>query len=514
MDGQGLVYRYAELTGGLWHSPDTIRRRRRQSLYLFVHLPPPDFDDNNTYSPPFWSFHEDGQHRLSRKACDYFGVSSSLSCSYRGPGLYSYSWSTNDYKHLHEYQLGRGFDPKTINFARHLGYGDNIFQPIDDSDRFEEVLEENFGISDNSDGFDDTSSEASNDTSPPDITLGKGWNVDDVADETSQERASDEAEQAKLFSDFCFELLKEHVRNHFNEGSDSSDSSVSGDLVDLSNVPDLQPVMDADYYLQLRIARWLKEIPTTISEGSDSGDGSVSGDPVDLSNASDPQSVEDADSWGSPQLRIERWLRESATAISLDDVASTTDPGELETGDRPYQDPLHKDVAASNDIFADCLQPCSSGSASGCNHGADSPAGNVTGGADTAPSIHSEVNSVVTTRHDIDNNHNVGGVDISHVSPFGDADSRVHDDGPAVQLTPPPKLIRTSRMRIITPFASLIPRVSATPRPSLTTAQDLWGPFGSSLSDSGAPAASRRGQRHRLVSSSSTGDQDGDSAVD
>ncbi|KAJ8087313.1 hypothetical protein PM082_006143 [Marasmius tenuissimus] len=412
-----LVFRYA----GFWVAFDgfsfkTQRRRRKRSIYLFVLPPPPDFNDYyNISSLHFWSFHEDGQRRLSPKSCRNFGLPSTLWPDYRG--FRSSSWSISDYKHLHEYQLSRGFDPKTINFARHLGYGVHIFQPIDDSYQFKEVLKENFGVFDNSNG-------------------------------------------------------------------------------------------------------------------------SVSGDSVDLSNVSDPQPVEDADSWGSLQLRLVQWLREVAPTIRLDDVASITHPGELESGDRRYQSvetercyppgstvhaqgsssnltaPLHKDVAASNNIVIDCLQPCSSGSASDCNNGTDSPAGNVTGGADTAPSIHSEVNSVVTTRHDIHNTHNVGGVDISHVSPSGEADSRVHDDGPAVQLTPPPKLIRTSRMRIIAPFASLIPRVSATLRPSLTTAEDLWGSFGSSLSDSGAPAAPRYGQSHLLVSGSPIEDQDGDSTID
>ncbi|KAJ8087347.1 hypothetical protein PM082_006177 [Marasmius tenuissimus] len=136
--------------------------------------------------------------------------------------------------------------------------------------------------------------------------------------------------------------------------------------------------------------------------------------------------------------------------------------------------------------------------------------GNGLDGADTAPSLHTEVDSTVT-RHDINNTPSIRGVEIPHVSPSGDAESGVHDDGPAVQLAPPPRQTHTSTMRSFTPFTSLVPRVSATPRLSLTAVEDLWGSF---LSGSGAPAASRHSQRHRLVSETSTGDQDDDSAVD
>ncbi|KAK1226502.1 hypothetical protein PQX77_010510 [Marasmius sp. AFHP31] len=46
------------------------------------------------------------------------------------------SWSTKLYKQLDEYQRLRGFDPTTTNFARHLGYARNIFNPVHDTDRF------------------------------------------------------------------------------------------------------------------------------------------------------------------------------------------------------------------------------------------------------------------------------------------------------------------------------------------------------------------------------------------
>ncbi|KAK1221991.1 hypothetical protein PQX77_015190, partial [Marasmius sp. AFHP31] len=42
-----------------------------------------------------------------------------------------------DYQHIHQYQVLRGFDPSTTDFARHLEYDQHLFQPVNDSDRFQ-----------------------------------------------------------------------------------------------------------------------------------------------------------------------------------------------------------------------------------------------------------------------------------------------------------------------------------------------------------------------------------------
>ncbi|KAL0060728.1 hypothetical protein AAF712_012508 [Marasmius tenuissimus] len=252
------------------------------------------------------------------------------------------------------------------------------------------------------------------------------------------------------------------------------------------------------------------------SEGSDSNDAPVNGVSADLSNTSDLQPISDMDCWGGLQLLGAQCDRENGTTITPDDVANNREPGELESGSCPYQDPLHKDVAANNDVVTGYLQSCGSGSASGCNIGADPLAGNAVDGADNAPSIHSEVNSAVTTGHNIVDTQNVRGAGIPRVSPSDDnaeVDSRVHDDGPPIQLAPLPEQIRTFTMRSFAPFTSLIPRVPATSRPSLTV-EDLWGSFGSSLSGTDAPAAPQYSQSHCFVSDSLMEGQDDDSAVD
>ncbi|KAL0563102.1 hypothetical protein V5O48_018974, partial [Marasmius crinis-equi] len=83
------------LNGHLSDCQEARRRRRQQPIYLFVH--PPDF-----FTPtPFWT--------------------------------------NTVYKHIHDYQIARGFDPTTPDFARFLRY--RIFQVQHDSHRFEEAAD-------------------------------------------------------------------------------------------------------------------------------------------------------------------------------------------------------------------------------------------------------------------------------------------------------------------------------------------------------------------------------------
>ncbi|KAL0563560.1 hypothetical protein V5O48_018506, partial [Marasmius crinis-equi] len=50
------------------------------------------------------------------------------------------SWSNDVYRKIYQYQVARGFDPSTTDFARSIGYDDPVYKPIQiDSDRFEEV---------------------------------------------------------------------------------------------------------------------------------------------------------------------------------------------------------------------------------------------------------------------------------------------------------------------------------------------------------------------------------------
>ncbi|KAK1223238.1 hypothetical protein PQX77_013889, partial [Marasmius sp. AFHP31] len=129
-----LVFPHASLFGNL--SDSEARLRSQQPIYLFVQPLPFDLRRGNTSSVHFWSFDEEGHSPLSDDLCQDFGLPTTVRIY---PLFYSYSWSNNAYDSLRQYQLLRGFDPSTTDFARSLEFDKNIFQPLSDSDRFAHV---------------------------------------------------------------------------------------------------------------------------------------------------------------------------------------------------------------------------------------------------------------------------------------------------------------------------------------------------------------------------------------
>ncbi|KAK1220087.1 hypothetical protein PQX77_017167 [Marasmius sp. AFHP31] len=132
-----LVYPYASLEGYL--SDSEARRRSRQPIYLFFRPPPFDLDNSDTSPVHFWSFDEDGHSPLSDDLCLDFGLPTTFNISQLSE---SSSWSNDAYDSLRQYQILRGFDPSTTDFARSLGFDENIFQPLSDSDRFAQISKE------------------------------------------------------------------------------------------------------------------------------------------------------------------------------------------------------------------------------------------------------------------------------------------------------------------------------------------------------------------------------------
>ncbi|KAL0581202.1 hypothetical protein V5O48_000790 [Marasmius crinis-equi] len=84
------------------------RRKQLPPIYLFV-------------SPisvfTFWSFAPDGQIPISNNLSHYLGLPVRLSLRFS-----EISWDTSIYQRLRDYQVARGFDPTTTNFAQHAGY--------------------------------------------------------------------------------------------------------------------------------------------------------------------------------------------------------------------------------------------------------------------------------------------------------------------------------------------------------------------------------------------------------
>ncbi|KAK1218579.1 hypothetical protein PQX77_018732 [Marasmius sp. AFHP31] len=130
-----LIYPNGWLGGYVDVSPSKCQLGQ-QPIFLFVYPPPPNLPCGQTPSFHHWSFQEDGHYQISPESCRNLGLPVGL--YYHNLGCYSLSWPTDCYRSLHQYQIARGFDPTTADFTRYLGYG-NTFQPLNVSDRFEDV---------------------------------------------------------------------------------------------------------------------------------------------------------------------------------------------------------------------------------------------------------------------------------------------------------------------------------------------------------------------------------------
>ncbi|KAK1219623.1 hypothetical protein PQX77_017635 [Marasmius sp. AFHP31] len=135
-----LVRHVACLRGHLSRNQNHCQQRSQQSIYLFVHPPPPNQPWGQTSSLHFWSAYEDGQKPLPPDICDDFGLPTML--EYKDWGYESRYWLIKSYRQLDEYQRLRGFDLTTTDFVRHLGYDGNIFSSVNDTDRLHEDRED------------------------------------------------------------------------------------------------------------------------------------------------------------------------------------------------------------------------------------------------------------------------------------------------------------------------------------------------------------------------------------
>ncbi|KAF9262468.1 hypothetical protein L218DRAFT_834989, partial [Marasmius fiardii PR-910] len=65
----------------------------------------------------FWSHSPSGGDPLSLDLCKYLGLPFKL---FLASEQLQFSWPSKVYRALHDYQVRRGFDPKTTEFARSL----------------------------------------------------------------------------------------------------------------------------------------------------------------------------------------------------------------------------------------------------------------------------------------------------------------------------------------------------------------------------------------------------------
>ncbi|KAI3621210.1 hypothetical protein WG66_014494 [Moniliophthora roreri] len=110
--------------------------------YLFVRPIPRPSDDETTWrswteSTYFWSLDPSGEEEMLESTRVSLGLP-----SFRPEiNLWYKHWNFETYKVIEKYQRFKGFDPKTTDYARSLGYP--LIQVVRDEDRFQELGESN-----------------------------------------------------------------------------------------------------------------------------------------------------------------------------------------------------------------------------------------------------------------------------------------------------------------------------------------------------------------------------------
>ncbi|KAF9264298.1 hypothetical protein L218DRAFT_863195, partial [Marasmius fiardii PR-910] len=82
----------------------------------------------------FWSHDPTGRNPFSLDMCKYLGLPFKLVLRV---GCIKERWPTKIYKAFHDYQISRGFDPKTKDFVHSRGYP--IWEVLPPESRFQEI---------------------------------------------------------------------------------------------------------------------------------------------------------------------------------------------------------------------------------------------------------------------------------------------------------------------------------------------------------------------------------------
>ncbi|KAG7098115.1 hypothetical protein E1B28_000087 [Marasmius oreades] len=131
-----LITPRISLEGQLERSEVHLQRRWEvRPIYLFMHPLVLDSDLIDHY----WSLDATGGTRISEETCNELGLPFKLRVVCWT--VERFPWYTETYKDIERWQVDRGFDPKTTDFARYLGYP--VFEVVQpDSSRFEEHKED------------------------------------------------------------------------------------------------------------------------------------------------------------------------------------------------------------------------------------------------------------------------------------------------------------------------------------------------------------------------------------
>ncbi|KAG7097642.1 hypothetical protein E1B28_004974 [Marasmius oreades] len=140
-----LVVPVVYLSGSIENS--SIKHQRRSEdppIYLFLHPLSsfPLLEEDSVLPIHTWSHDENGETPIPHHHCEYLGLPTKLNVSESSSR--AYRWPSETYKIIHKWQVARGFDPTTADFARYLEYP--IYEVLSESEagRFEEL---NIGLS-------------------------------------------------------------------------------------------------------------------------------------------------------------------------------------------------------------------------------------------------------------------------------------------------------------------------------------------------------------------------------
>ncbi|KAG7097659.1 hypothetical protein E1B28_004987 [Marasmius oreades] len=134
-----LIVPVVNLRGSIENS--SIKQQRRSEhppIYLFRPLPPfPLLGDDSVLSTHTWSHDKNGETPFAHHHCEYLGLPTKL--YERSFSTHTYRWSSSTYKRIHKWQIARGFDPTTADFARYLEHPIYKVLPESEAGRFEEL---------------------------------------------------------------------------------------------------------------------------------------------------------------------------------------------------------------------------------------------------------------------------------------------------------------------------------------------------------------------------------------
>ncbi|KAK7024149.1 hypothetical protein VNI00_016527 [Paramarasmius palmivorus] len=115
-------------------------------IYLFIYPPPSplsiselkSWEKGHTHTH-FWSLDKNGQSEISEEECRRWGIAKLIPWIVWGC-LMLFSWSTDVYTPLRKWQVARGFDPTTTDWAQSWGYPEwEIIGGKEEEARFEGV---------------------------------------------------------------------------------------------------------------------------------------------------------------------------------------------------------------------------------------------------------------------------------------------------------------------------------------------------------------------------------------